>query len=240
VLEVPEAAGAPGAVLLFGVSRGKAESLSKAAVEALAVAGEEGRRAGAHADRQEAEASEAVSYRPITDTWILARPKVKYYGAYPSGFLHRARALLGVDPSQTVLHACAGRIRDYPFRGLGPNDVTVDIDPATKPDIVHDLREGIPAPPIADGAFWPAILIDRPYTEDDADHYATGRATLPNLNTLLKDALLWVPLGHRVGVLDYLWPHPGKTGTEVAVISVYTGRNNRVRTFTVFERIAAK
>jgi hypothetical protein len=32
-----------------------------------------------------------VSYRPITDVWILARPKVKYYGAYPNGFLERAR-----------------------------------------------------------------------------------------------------------------------------------------------------
>lgn len=37
-----------------------------------------------------------MSYRPITDFWILARPKVKYYGAYPSGFLERARALVGV------------------------------------------------------------------------------------------------------------------------------------------------
>jgi len=23
-----------------------------------------------------------MNYRPITDIWILARPKVKYYGAY--------------------------------------------------------------------------------------------------------------------------------------------------------------
>lgn len=32
------------------------------------------------------------SYRPICDLWILARPKVKYYGAYPNGFLERAAA----------------------------------------------------------------------------------------------------------------------------------------------------
>ena len=31
-----------------------------------------------------------MSYRPITDVWILGRPKVRYYGAYPSGFLERA------------------------------------------------------------------------------------------------------------------------------------------------------
>ena len=45
-----------------------------------------------------------MSYRPITDVWILARSKVPYYGAYPAGFLHRARTLLGVDAVGAVLH----------------------------------------------------------------------------------------------------------------------------------------
>ena len=38
-------------------------------------------------------------------------------------------------------------------------------------------------------------------------------------------------------VLDYLWPHPGHIGTEVAVVAVGTGRNGRARWFTVFERV---
>ena len=42
-----------------------------------------------------------MGYRPITDTWFLARAKlkggVKYYGAYLGGFPERARALLGVN-----------------------------------------------------------------------------------------------------------------------------------------------
>jgi hypothetical protein len=158
---------------------------------------------------------------------------------HPDSFTVLVRCSVSIHLKRSCTPARAG----FVITLSGDSDPTTSPSTSTprpNPDIVHDLREGIPAPPIADGAFWPAILIDRPYTEDDADHYATGRATLPNLNTLLKDALLWVPLGHRVGVLDYLWPHPGKTGTEVAVISVYTGRNNRVRTFTVFGRIAAK
>src|SRR5688572_14486588 len=69
-----------------------------------------------------------MSYRPITDVWILGRPKVRYHGAYPSGFLERARALLGVSIDETVLHVCSGQIRYYPFRGLGRHDLTVDID----------------------------------------------------------------------------------------------------------------
>jgi hypothetical protein len=187
------------------------------------------------------------NYRPITDTWILARSKVKYYGAYPAGFLHRARALLGVKPADPVLHVCAGKIREYPFRGLGRNDKTVDLDPAMSPDYLLDVRHGLPCQNHRNGGHtiacellecnWPAILIDRPYSLEDATHYAPGPDVLPNLNTLLKSALSMVDVGHRVGVLDYLWPHPGKIGTEVAVVSVYTGRNNRGRTFTVFERV---
>jgi len=65
-----------------------------------------------------------------------------------------------------------------------------------------------------------------------------GAAKLPPINDLLKRALLIVPMGHRVGVLDYVWPHPGKLGQEVFVAAVGTGRNARARWFTVFERIA--
>jgi len=174
-----------------------------------------------------------MNYRPITDVWILARAKVKYHGAYPAGFLHRARALLGVRRTDPVLHVCAGKVREYPYRGVGPNDKTVDIDPACSPDFLMDVRGALPA------GLWAAVLIDRPYTDEDADKYATGRGTLPDLNPLLKRALMLVQEGDRVGVLDYLWPHPGKMGQEVATVGVGCGRNSRARWFTVFERTAA-
>lgn len=192
-----------------------------------------------------------MSYRPITDVWILARPKVPYYGAFPAGFLSRARALLGVSPSGVVLHVCAGRVRDYPFAGLGPFDRTVDLDPDTRPDYLMDVRDGLPCrfhPPgslavgICDDGrscgHWDAILIDRPYTEADAAKYQPGEGSLPPLNALVRRALEAVDIGRRVGVLDYQWPHPGAIGKEVAVVAVGTGRNGRARWFTVFERIA--
>jgi len=200
-----------------------------------------------------------VSYRPITDVMLLARPKVKYYGAFPSGFLSRAREQLGVGPLEPVLHVCGGRVRDYPFKGLGPNDKTVDLDPATSPDYLLDVRHGLPcvhgrapgqcpaaANPEATVATvlgscdWPAILIDRPYTTEDAAKYVPGADKLPALNELLKMALKAVPVGRRVGTLDYLWPHPGKIGREVGVFAVGTGRNARARWFVVFERIEPK
>lgn len=203
-----------------------------------------------------------MSYRPICDTWILARSKTKYYGSYPAGFLHRARALLGVGPADSVLHICGGKVREYPYRGFGPNDRTLDLDPACQPDFLQDCRDPLPLRTVprvvptehihwddvltrrVNAAMevdvqvpWDAVLIDRPYTSEDAAHYAPGAGVLPDINDLLKRSLGVVPPGHRVGVLDYLWPHPGKVGLEVAVVAVGTGRNGRARWFTVFERI---
>lgn len=151
-----------------------------------------------------------------------------FYGAYPAGFLHRARALLGVSLEDAVLHVCAGRVRDYPYKGLGPNDQTMDVDPRTHPDFCLDITTGFPT------GIWQAILIDPPYTVDDAKRY--GDHPLPAPNGLLKAALLHVPVGHRVGMLHYIWPQPPKWAHEIAVVAVGTGRNNRARWFTVFER----
>lgn len=192
-----------------------------------------------------------MNYRPITDVWILARSKVKYHGAFPAGFLHRARALLGIHLDDPVLHVCAGQIREYPYAGLGPNDRTLDLDGFCDPDYYRDAREPLPRPtdppqtsspdgprPPLTSSVWAAVLIDRPYTPDDADAYEPGADALPNLDELLKHALDVVAPGSRVGVLDYLWPRPPSYGKEVAVVAVGTGRSGRARWYVVFERTA--
>jgi len=192
-------------------------------------------------------------YRPTTDLWLLARPKVKFYGAYPSGFLSRARELLGVGHEDAVLHVCAGMVRDYPFDGFGPKDKTLDLDPATDPDFLMDARDirvnpdgtAYPEAPIRlhdHQLLWPAVLIDRPYTEEDAKHYAPlVHDKLPNINTLLKAALTIVPPGGKVGVLDYFVPRPPKKGVKfVALVGVLVGFGNRMRAYSVFEREPVK
>ena len=93
-----------------------------------------------------------MSYRPITDTWILARAKLtggkKYYGAYLGGFPERARALLGCKLTDPVLHVCGGMAKAYPYkRGFGPNDRTLDLDPNCEPDFLQDARLPFPAGP---------------------------------------------------------------------------------------------
>ena len=105
-----------------------------------------------------------MSYRPITDCWILARSKVKYYGSYPSGFLHRARHVLGVHINDPVLHVCSGHIKEYPYRGLGPNDKTLDLDPVCNPDFLQDARQPYPNSATVPVGYWDGVMIDRPYS----------------------------------------------------------------------------
>lgn len=181
-------------------------------------------------------------FRPICDTWILARPKARYYGAYPSGFLERARALLGVSYDDHVLHVCGGKVRDYPFRGVGPRDCTLDLDPELKPDFLMDAREMYPGAPAFQGyvngeILWPAVLADPPYSEADAAHYAPGSAALPKPSDLLKRCLSVVRPGGRVGFLDYAAPRPPKTGVRlVAMIGVIMGFGNKARVYSVYEK----
>lgn len=191
------------------------------------------------------------------DSWLLGRPKVKFYGAYPCGFLLRARDLLGVHPLDSVLHVASGRVKAYSdpehgvqpgvsVRGWGPNDKTLDIDPEHDPDYLQDARLPFPCRyfskvvstphPPAGLCFWPAILMDPPYTEEDASHYNCGASVFPPVTLLLKNALAAVRPGGRVGVLHYLFPRPPKEARLVAKVSVNHGYGNRDRCYSVFER----
>jgi len=175
--------------------------------------------------------SGARSYRPICDTWLLAHPRNGFYGAYPYGFLDRARALLGVCMDDPVLHVCAGAIRHYPYRGLGPNDKTLDLDPANNPDFLQDARDP-----------WPkgfkAVLADPDYTDEDADQRPMGRSTRPKLIELTRRAYEILGPGQRLGLLHYVAPHPRSGYWRcVALVGVLVGFNARIRCYTVFERL---
>ena len=191
--------------------------------------------------------SKQDGWHPVHDVWIMARPKVKYYGAFPAGFLERARILLGVGINDPVLHVCGGLVKDYPGkRGIGPNDKTLDLDPALNPDYLQDARDPLPigishgynADMLLEHHPWGAILIDRPYSEEDADHYVPGRSVLPSATELVRNALKVLPYGRRVGILDYVFPSPGvKDGVKLLFVAgVVAGYNNRMRAFTVFEK----
>jgi len=171
--------------------------------------------------------------------WILTRPKlkdgVKYYGSYLGGFPERARALLGVRISESVLHVCGGMARHYPYsRAIGLMDKTLDLDPSCKPDYLRDARESFPE--ILPG--WPGILIDPPYSEADAEFYKPGASKYPKPNQLLKNAYNALMPGGRVGIIHYILPQISKELMKpVAYVGVIAGSNNRIRIYSVFEKL---
>jgi len=172
-----------------------------------------------------------MTYRPICDIWLLARPKVKYYGAYPNGFLQRARVLIGCSYTDKVLHVCSGMVKDYPHRGFGVNDKTVDIDAGLNPDFVMDVNKELPA------GSWDGILIDPPYTHEDAKNYTIIDLPLPNPNKLVKDCINAVEVGKKVGMLHYICPSCPGNAKFIACVGVLVGFNNRIRAFSVFEKL---
>lgn len=206
-----------------------------------------------------------MSYRPITDVWLLAHPRpfkdgTRWHGAYPLGFLQRARDLLGVHISDPVLHVCSGAVRKYPYAGFGPADRTMDIDPETGPDIVHDAREPFPLPPWAaskiasddpeylelrrksdrwdDMDKWKAILMDPPYDEADAGRYREiAHAALPSPGRLLRNACAAIRIGGRIGMLHFKAPsHSGLPLRLVADVMVQAGANSQARCYLVWEK----
>lgn len=196
-----------------------------------------------------------MSYRPICDVWMLARCKYKdgkkRYGGYLGGFPERARALLGATLDDPVLHVCGGKARQYPYKGgFGPNDKTLDLDPSTKPDIRRDARLH---PPIGwqlskdaplfmggeDRAEWlpfKAMLIDPPYSVEDAAHYPPGGSRYPSPGLLVQNAIDVLPVGGRVGIIHYICPRRPKPSKFVACVGIISGFNNRIRVFSVFEK----
>lgn len=176
-----------------------------------------------------------MSYRPITDTWLLARAKYKdgskRYGGYLGGFPERARALLGATITDPVLHVCGGKAALYPYGGgFGPNDKTLDLDPTVEPDYLQDARLPLPTG-------FKAILMDPPYSSEDAKNYVPGPECYPTPNILLRNALDALDVGQRVGIIHYMLPQPGKRAKFIACVGIVCGFNNRIRCFSVFEKL---
>ena len=176
-----------------------------------------------------------MSYRPITDVWLLARCKykggVKRYGGYLGGFPERARALLGVTINDSVLHVCGGLAKLYPYNGgFGPYDQTLDLDPAVEPDYLLSANGPMPSG-------FAAMLADPPYSEQDAEEYAPGRDNYPNPHKLTAAMLRALRPGQRAGIIHYVVPRCPEFAKFVACIGVVCGFGNRMRAYSVFERL---
>lgn len=191
-----------------------------------------------------------MSFRPFADVWMLARPKVKYFGAYPAGFLMRARDMLCVGREDQVLHVCSGRVRDYRcgpgckgqndrhFHGFGPNDITMDLDPELEPDILGDARNPDDYQrAITEHPQIQAALADPPYMRHFAREYKPGEDVFPTTYEIVKNSLAILPVGGRVGILSLEWPrYPKSRARQIGIFGVTVGNGNLGRWYAVFEK----
>ena len=183
-----------------------------------------------------------MNYRPLTDFWFLTRAKlksgVKYYGAYLGGFPERARVLIGCSLREPLLHVCGGMAHLYPYnRGFGSTDCTMDLNSECNPTFCMDCREEDWPMQSPHGEYWCGILIDPPYSEVDAEHYPPGREKYPNPNRLVQTAINSLHLHYKVGIIHYVVPRCPENAKFVACVGIVCGFGNRVRCFSVFERI---
>ena len=114
------------------------------------------------------------------------------------------------------------------------------MDESVAPDFMQDARSPWPLFETGNNDMkWDHILIDPPYSPEDARRYPPGAETYPTPEQLLKRAVEVLAPGGRVGIIHYLWPRPVPgLSKEIAVVAVGTGRQSRARWFTVFEKVA--
>lgn len=110
-----------------------------------------------------------------------------------------------------------------------------------EPDFLSDAREPLPSrldDEDEERDSWAGILADPPYSEADAEEYKPGKLLLPTGTELLRNCLRSVRVGGRVGMIHYICPRPPKDSVKfLACVGVLVGFGNRMRCFSVFERL---
>jgi hypothetical protein len=157
--------------------------------------------------------------------WILGndyRVKSEYYGGYPATYLKRIKALF--PEKKSALHLFSGKVDT----DIIPGD-TVDINADLNPTFVGDAHTLLAVP--LEKYDW--VLIDPPYSAEDAEHYGT---CMINRNTVMRTLSRCVPGTHLV-FLDQVLPMYRKSEWDVqGYISIIKSTNHRFRVATIFCR----
>ena len=163
----------------------------------------------------------------VAGIWIMGndyRVKSQYYGGYPAGYLKRVRALF--PDKRQVLHLFSGKVDTAIFPG-----VTVDINPANKPDIVDDAHT---LAKVQLESF-DLVMADPAYSCEDSEHYGTA---MVNRNKVMQALGARLSPGSHVAWLDQVLPMYRKTEFAVdAHIGMVKSTNHRFRVLTVFRRL---
>lgn len=161
----------------------------------------------------------------VVGTWIMGndyRVKSGFYGGYPAGYLRRIKALF--PDKASTLHLFSGKVDTLVI----PGD-TVDINAENAPTYVDDAQTLVNVPLEK----YDLVLIDPPYSVEDAEHYQTNMVSRKRV----IDALARCKPGTHLAILDQvLWMYRKDTWAMEAVIGVCKSTNHRFRLITVFRR----
>jgi hypothetical protein len=145
-----------------------------------------------------------------------------YYGQYPSTFVKRIQAMF---PQAKMLHLCCGRCNisgavNVDFHPLPEADVVANVE-----DLPDDLKRGQ----------FDVVLIDPPYSEQDADRYKVPR--LVNSQKVMKQSRDALKDGGYLLWLDEKYPMYRRNNWKlVGLISIVTGFERRVRVLSIFQK----
>lgn len=149
--------------------------------------------------------------------------KAVYHGQYPSTFVRRVEAMLG---GARTLHACSGRARIA-------NALNVDLHALPETDLVADVE----SLPIAAATF-EAVVIDPPYSAQDADRYKVPR--LVNAGRAMKEFRRVLMPGGWLFRLDEKYPSYRRAEWALrGLIGIVTGFERRARVLSIFQSAVA-
>jgi SAM-dependent methyltransferase len=175
---------------------------------------------------------EAVAREPFTHFgrgWIYgvwycgtSFTKAIYYGQYPATLVKRLQRIF---PSGRWLHLCCGRCHI-------PGAVNVDLH--ALPEV--DVRADVEALPFAAASF-DVVLIDPPYSEEDASRYKVARLVKPH--AVQREAARVLKPGGWLLWLDERYPsYRRKEWALRGLVSVITGFGRRTRVVAMWQRQA--
>ena len=70
-----------------------------------------------------------------------------------------------------------------------------------------------------------------------SQNYKVGKENYPSPNLILKNCFDVMDVGQRVGIIHYIIPKAPKNSKFIACIGVICGFNNRIRAYSVFEKL---
>jgi hypothetical protein len=159
--------------------------------------------------------------------WVLGadyKTRSTLYGAFPHRFLPYLLALFPDVRLEQILHACAGSVKPGPWTRL-------DVHPDRRPDVLGSVYD---APTLLAGRTFPLVIVDPPYSPDDAKRYDTppvdGAKALRALAAV-------VPPGGHCAWLDTQWPmHNKREWITVGRCYIQRSTKHRTRVCTIFQR----